>query len=232
MIDHMQHWTACGAPSRTGRWATRPTTSRDKHGVSREDQDAFAYRSHQNAAEATPKAGSRANSSRSPAPSAITASTRAPGRMRHDEGVRADTTLEAMAEAAARVLQGRHGDRGQRVADLRRRRRRSSWPARPRPRSSASSLWPASWTSARSGVEPKDIFDAPAIGINMIFQRGNQRQRRRPLRDQRGLRGPGLANVRQLKLDEEKVNVCGGGVALGHPIGASGARVLTRCCTR
>jgi acetyl-CoA C-acetyltransferase len=33
--------------------------------------------------------------------------------------------------------------------------------------------------------------------------------------------------VRQLKLDPAKVNVHGGAIALGHPIGASGARVLT-----
>jgi acetyl-CoA C-acetyltransferase len=36
-----------------------------------------------------------------------------------------------------------------------------------------------------------------------------------------------LANVRQLGLDTNKVNICGGSVAIGHPIGASGARVLT-----
>ena len=33
--------------------------------------------------------------------------------------------------------------------------------------------------------------------------------------------------IRELKLDEERVNVHGGAVALGHPIGCSGARVLT-----
>ena len=36
-----------------------------------------------------------------------------------------------------------------------------------------------------------------------------------------------VALVRELKLDEERVNVQGGAVALGHPIGASGGRVLT-----
>ena len=36
-----------------------------------------------------------------------------------------------------------------------------------------------------------------------------------------------IANIRHLGLDEEKVNICGGGIALGHPIGGSGARVLT-----
>ena len=31
----------------------------------------------------------------------------------------------------------------------------------------------------------------------------------------------------ELQLDEEKVNIYGGAIALGHPIGASGARILT-----
>jgi acetyl-CoA C-acetyltransferase len=36
-----------------------------------------------------------------------------------------------------------------------------------------------------------------------------------------------MAAIRELRLDPERVNVCGGAVALGHPIGASGARILT-----
>jgi acetyl-CoA C-acetyltransferase len=36
-----------------------------------------------------------------------------------------------------------------------------------------------------------------------------------------------IAVVRDLKLDPAKVNVNGGAIALGHPIGASGARILT-----
>ncbi len=35
-----------------------------------------------------------------------------------------------------------------------------------------------------------------------------------------------VACVRELKLDDNRVNIYGGGVSLGHPIGASGARVL------
>jgi acetyl-CoA acyltransferase len=36
-----------------------------------------------------------------------------------------------------------------------------------------------------------------------------------------------LACIRMLKLDMEKVNVCGGAIAIGHPLGASGARIAT-----
>src|SRR5690606_31827023 len=35
-----------------------------------------------------------------------------------------------------------------------------------------------------------------------------------------------LANIRQLGLDADRVNVNGGAVALGHPLGASGARIM------
>ena len=41
-----------------------------------------------------------------------------------------------------------------------------------------------------------------------------------------------LAVVRELGLDPAKVNVHGGAVALGHPIGASGARILTTLALR
>jgi len=36
-----------------------------------------------------------------------------------------------------------------------------------------------------------------------------------------------LANQRQLNLDNDKLNVFGGAVSLGHPLGASGARIIT-----
>ena len=36
-----------------------------------------------------------------------------------------------------------------------------------------------------------------------------------------------LECIRQLELDQEKVNVNGGAIAFGHPLGASGARILT-----
>jgi acetyl-CoA C-acetyltransferase len=35
-----------------------------------------------------------------------------------------------------------------------------------------------------------------------------------------------LAVMRDLKLDPGKVNICGGAIALGHPVGASGTRIL------
>jgi acetyl-CoA C-acetyltransferase len=51
-------------------------------------------------------------------------------------------------------------------------------------------------------------------------------RRVRPVRDQRGVRVGRDRVGRDLGLDEDKVNVNGGGVALGHPIGCSGARIV------
>ena len=77
------------------------------------------------------------------------------------------------------------------------------------------------------GVEPKELFFAPALGIEKL------------LRDQgltvddidlfeinEAFAAQVLCNTKHLKLSEERLNVGGGGIALGHPIGASGARVL------
>jgi acetyl-CoA acetyltransferase len=36
-----------------------------------------------------------------------------------------------------------------------------------------------------------------------------------------------LASIRSLELDPAKVNLCGGAIALGHPLGCSGARIVT-----
>jgi acetyl-CoA C-acetyltransferase len=50
--------------------------------------------------------------------------------------------------------------------------------------------------------------------------------RRRPLRNQRSLCGRHHGALHDLKLDAAKVNIHGGACALGHPIGASGARIV------
>ena len=55
---------------------------------------------------------------------------------------------------------------------------------------------------------------------------GPRPHRPRPGGDQRGVRGRGLASSRELGIDEERVNVNGGAIALGHPIGMSGARIV------
>jgi acetyl-CoA C-acetyltransferase len=81
--------------------------------------------------------------------------------------------------------------------------------------------------SATSGGEPHDVFTAPVEAIQRVVANAG-----RSLDDvdlfeiNEAFAVQMLACMRQLKLPPERVNVHGGAIALGHPIGASGARVL------
>ena len=78
------------------------------------------------------------------------------------------------------------------------------------------------------GVEPRDLFEAPGLGIETLLKEHNKTPEDIDLYEiNEAFAAQVLANIRHLNLDEDRVNVCGGGIALGHPIGGSGARVLT-----
>ena len=81
---------------------------------------------------------------------------------------------------------------------------------------------------AASGVEPKWVMMAPVLAVEKILKKtGWDRDRDVDLYElNEAFAVQALAVTRELKLNPEKVNVNGGAVALGHPIGASGARVL------
>ncbi|MBT4529693.1 MAG: thiolase family protein [Phycisphaerae bacterium] len=77
------------------------------------------------------------------------------------------------------------------------------------------------------GVEPKKIFTAPGIGIEQLLKRNNLLVSDIDLFEiNEAFAVQVIQNTKHLGVGEEKVNVCGGGIALGHPIGASGTRVL------
>ena len=82
--------------------------------------------------------------------------------------------------------------------------------------------------SHTQGVEPKNLFEAPGIGIEALLEKHGLSKDDIDLYEiNEAFAAQALANIRYLGLDENKVNICGGGIALGHPIGGSGARVLT-----
>ncbi len=77
------------------------------------------------------------------------------------------------------------------------------------------------------GVEPKELFFAPAIGIEKILKDNGLTVADIDLFEiNEAFAAQVLCNTKHLKVPEDKLNVGGGGIALGHPIGASGARVL------
>lgn len=78
-----------------------------------------------------------------------------------------------------------------------------------------------------SGVAPKEIFIAPVHAVRQVLDRAGLALKDIDLFElNEAFAAQMLACGKDLKLDESKVNVNGGAIAIGHPIGASGARVL------
>ena len=81
--------------------------------------------------------------------------------------------------------------------------------------------------SNTAGVAPKELFFAPKLGIERILAKNNLTVADIDLFEiNEAFAAQVLADIKPLGIPESKLNICGGGVALGHPIGASGARVL------
>jgi acetyl-CoA C-acetyltransferase len=82
--------------------------------------------------------------------------------------------------------------------------------------------------SAVSGVAPKEIFIAPVEAVQKCLAKAKLSVGDVDFYEiNEAFASQTLACARELKIDESKLNVHGGAIALGHPIGASGARVLT-----
>jgi acetyl-CoA C-acetyltransferase len=81
---------------------------------------------------------------------------------------------------------------------------------------------------AVSGIEPKWVMMAPVDAVEKLLRKtGWDRDRDVDLYElNEAFAVQAIAVMRELRLDPEKVNVNGGAVAIGHPIGASGARIL------
>ena len=80
---------------------------------------------------------------------------------------------------------------------------------------------------ATSGVAPKDIFIAPVLAVRRCLAKAKLSLSDIDLFElNEAFAAQMLACGKELGLDESRVNVHGGAIALGHPIGASGARVL------
>ncbi len=81
---------------------------------------------------------------------------------------------------------------------------------------------------ATSGTEPQDLFFAPIYAVQNLMQKAGTKIGDYDLIEaNEAFASQALANGAGLAWDWDRVNVNGGAIALGHPIGASGARVLT-----
>jgi acetyl-CoA C-acetyltransferase len=80
---------------------------------------------------------------------------------------------------------------------------------------------------ATGGVEPKWVMMAPIEAVKKLNERRGTTVDDYDLVElNEAFSSQACAVTRELKLDPERVNVNGGAVAIGHPIGASGCRIL------
>lgn len=198
-----------------------------KADVSREDQDTFAAASHRKAVDAAAAGKFRAE----------IVPVEVPGRkgsvtVDADEGPRADSTAESLGKL------------------------RPAFPGKEKQDSlsvtagnastlndGGAALVVASEAYARAhglrilaritgygtgAVDPQDLFFAPVRAVRDLMQRSGRTIADYDLIEaNEAFASQALADGRALEWDWERVNVHGGAIALGHPIGASGARVLT-----
>jgi acetyl-CoA C-acetyltransferase len=192
-----------------------------KCNVSRAEQDRFSVQSQQRAAAAWGKNTFQAEIV--PVTTGAGAKSRVVSR---DEGVRPETNLESLAKlkpafhADGTVTAGNASMLSDGAAALVVGTAKSAERLGARPMARISAY-------ATSGVAPKDIFIAPVLAVRQVLERAGLGLKDIDLFElNEAFAAQMLACSNELRLDESRINVNGGAIALGHPIGASGARVL------
>jgi acetyl-CoA C-acetyltransferase len=196
----------------------------EKYGISREEQDEFALNSHKKAIAAWKEC--RFKSQVVPVELPAKKKGAAPVIFDKDESPREDTTIEALRSLKpafkkdGTVTAGNAPgvNDGAAAVVVTTYKKAKELGAEPLARIVA---------QATSGVDPKWVMMAPVGAVQKIWQKTGWKNEEVDLYElNEAFAVQALGVMRELKLDPSKVNVNGGAVALGHPIGASGARVL------
>jgi acetyl-CoA acyltransferase len=201
----------------------------ERWGVSREDQDAFALRSHQRAAKAVDSGLFD--------PEIVPLPVRLDwldddGRPQHletsfarDEGPRRDTSAEALAQLKPVFKQGgtiTAGNSSQRSDGA------AAVVVMERERAERLGLRPLArfLGYAVGGVEPDVMGIGPTVAVPKVLELTGMRLEDVDLIElNEAFASQSLAVIRELGMDLEKVNVNGGAIALGHPMGATGTKL-------
>ncbi len=221
IIDGMIHdglWDSFGN-NHMGEYAEYTAT---KAGITRAEQDEFAYESHRKAIAAMDggKFTAEIVPVEIPGKGGVT-------RVSADEAPRRDTSIESLAKLKPAFKKDGSVTAGN----------------APGLNDGASALVVASLAFAKAhglqplaritayatgGGEPKDLFFAPILAVqNLMKKAGSKISDYDLIEANEAFAVQAIADGRGLGWDFGKVNIHGGAVALGHPIGASGARVLT-----
>ncbi len=194
----------------------------EKYDITREAQDRFAYESHQKAAAAT--AAGRFKGEMVPIEIAGKKGTTVVDR---DEPIRADTTLDALAALKPAFHMGKRTVTAGNAPGLSDGAAATVVADEARARTDGLPVLAHILGYATAAITPKYIFAAPPLAVNRLLERTGMHLRDFDLIEvNEAFAAQTLANGKDLGWDWARVNVNGGAVALGHPIGASGARVL------
>ncbi len=194
----------------------------EKYHISRQQQDQYALESHRRAVDAIKNCRFKDEI----VPVAIPQKKGEPIQFATDESPRADTSLEALAKlrpafkpdgtvTAGNAPGTNDGAAALVVTSLEKARELGKAPLA------------RIVGQAVSGVEPKWVMMAPIDAVRMLLQKVGWKLEDVDLFElNEAFAVQAIAVMEQLGLDPAKTNVNGGAVALGHPIGASGARIL------
>ena len=196
----------------------------EKHSITREQQDAYAVESHRRAA----AAWSEGRFAAEVIPVSIPAKKKGgpPVEVTMDESVRADTSMEALAALRPAFKQGGTVTAGNApgVNDA-----AAAVVLMSLERAEELRIAPMAVIRAQatSGVAPRWVMLAPVTGVQKVLERAGWQIEEVDLFElNEAFAVQALGVTIELGIGLEKVNVNGGAVAIGHPIGASGARVL------
>jgi 3-oxoadipyl-CoA thiolase len=194
----------------------------EKYGISREDQDAYALRSQKRAV-AAQRSGFFAEEI---VPVIIAQKKGEPTVVGVDEHPRADTSLDKLAALKPAFRKGGSVTAGNAAGIndgaaalvLMARSRAEKLGLRPRARVVASAV---------AGVDPAYMGLGPIPATRKVLQRAGLSIKDMDVIElNEAFAVQVLACMRELEIDEEKLNVHGGSIALGHPLGCSGARLV------
>jgi acetyl-CoA C-acetyltransferase len=195
----------------------------ERHKISREDCDNFALGSHQKAAKATEDGSFKDEI----IPIEIKQKKGDPFIFDKDEGIRPDTTLEKLSKLkpffkkdgvvtagnASQITDGASAivvmsaDKAKKIG-----------------------IEPMATIKGynTSGVEPSYVMGAPIPGVKALLKKMNLKIDDIDLIEHNeAFSSASAAVMKELNISKEKFNIHGGAVAIGHPIGSSGSRILT-----
>ncbi|MDP9493617.1 MAG: acetyl-CoA C-acyltransferase [Actinomycetota bacterium] len=196
----------------------------EKYDISREDQDGFALRSHQLALQAV--SAGRFDQEIEPMAAPTDHRRRETKTVTQDEGPRADTSLARLADLAPVFKEGGTVTAGN---------------SSPMNDGAAALLLATEAGVAGNGLQPlARVLASAAVGVHPDLMGIGPVPASEKALNRAGIgvddldlvevneafASQAVASLRLLGLDQDKVNVNGGAIAIGHPLGASGARIL------